>query len=61
MISEESSDAHSEDEAKDYGYVSGRCDVQDKKNGSPVIREPFGCTEMPASASYHSLENSCLH
>ncbi|XP_048549873.1 transcription initiation factor TFIID subunit 1-like [Triticum urartu] len=58
VISEESSDAHSEDEAKDYGYVSGRCDVQDKNNGSPVIREPFGCTEMPASASYHSPENS---
>ncbi|KAI4969555.1 hypothetical protein ZWY2020_000469 [Hordeum vulgare] len=55
VISEESSDTHSEDEAKDYGYVSRYCDVQSGNNGSP---EPFGYTEMPASASYHSPENS---
>uniref|UniRef100_A0A452XC77 Ubiquitin-like domain-containing protein n=1 Tax=Aegilops tauschii subsp. strangulata TaxID=200361 RepID=A0A452XC77_AEGTS len=55
VISEESSDTHSEDEANDYGYVSRYCDVQSRNNDSP---EPFGYTEMPASASYHSPENS---
>ncbi|VAI93220.1 unnamed protein product [Triticum turgidum subsp. durum] len=55
VISEESSDTHSEDEAKDYGYVSRYCDVQSRNNGSP---EPFGFTEMPASASCHSPGNS---
>ncbi|XP_003560349.1 transcription initiation factor TFIID subunit 1 isoform X2 [Brachypodium distachyon] len=58
IISEESGDTQEEEQAKDYGYVSGCYDVQSKNNDSPLITEPFGCTEMPASASYHSPENS---
>ncbi|XP_062229396.1 transcription initiation factor TFIID subunit 1-like isoform X2 [Phragmites australis] len=58
VISEESMDTHGEHQAKDYGQASGCCDVQSKIHGSPVIKEPFGCTEMPAPANYHSPENS---
>nr|XP_051203565.1 transcription initiation factor TFIID subunit 1 isoform X4 [Lolium perenne] len=63
VISEESADTQSKDTAKDYGYVSRCSDVQSKNNGSPMITEPvttqpFGCTEIPASASYHYPENS---
>ncbi|CAM0909223.1 unnamed protein product [Alopecurus aequalis] len=58
VISEESADTLSEDAAKDYGYASRCSDVQSKNNASPMITEPFGCTEIPASASYHSPKNS---
>ncbi|RCV22181.1 hypothetical protein SETIT_4G200100v2 [Setaria italica] len=56
--SEESVDTHGEDQAKDYGQASRCWDVQSKSNGSPVIEEPFGCTEMPAPANYHSPGNN---
>jgi transcription initiation factor TFIID subunit 1 len=63
VISEESADTQSKDTGKDYGNVSRCSDVQSKNNGSPMITEPvttepFGCTEIPASASYHYPENS---
>ncbi|KAK8455712.1 hypothetical protein SEVIR_4G209000v4 [Setaria viridis] len=56
--SEESVDTHGEDQGKDYGQASRCWDVQSKSNGSPVIEEPFGCTEMPAPANYHSPGNN---
>lgn len=56
--SEESVDTHGEDHGKDYGQASRCWDVQSKINGSPVIEEPFGCTEMPAPANYCSPGNS---
>ncbi|RLM56364.1 transcription initiation factor TFIID subunit 1-like [Panicum miliaceum] len=56
--SEDSVDRHSDDQGKDYGQVSRCWDVQSKSNGSPVIEEPFGCTEMPAPANCHSPGNN---
>jgi transcription initiation factor TFIID subunit 1 len=56
--SEESVDTHGEDQGKDYGQASRCWDLQSKSNGSPVIEEPFHCTEMPAPANYHSPGNN---
>ena len=56
--SEESVDTHRDDQGNDYGQVSRCWDVQSKSNGSPVIEEPFGCTEMPAPANYNSPGNN---
>ncbi|CAD6336096.1 unnamed protein product [Miscanthus lutarioriparius] len=52
--SEESVDTQGEDQGKDYGQVPRCWDVQSKSNGSPVIEETFGCTEMPAPDNYCS-------
>ncbi|KAF0902877.1 hypothetical protein E2562_019169 [Oryza meyeriana var. granulata] len=54
VISEESLDDHSEDQAKGYGY----CDVQSKFHSSSVMTDPSGCTEMPDSTNYYSPDNS---
>ncbi|KAL6873418.1 hypothetical protein ACP4OV_013500 [Aristida adscensionis] len=56
VMSEESVDSHGEDPSKDYGHVSWCSDVQ-SKIGSPVIKFPLGCKEMPASANYRSPRN----
>jgi transcription initiation factor TFIID subunit 1 len=43
--SEQSVDTHGEDQGKDYGRASRCWDLQRKSNCSPVIEEPFHCTE----------------
>ncbi|XP_062178664.1 transcription initiation factor TFIID subunit 1-like isoform X2 [Phragmites australis] len=58
VISEESVDTHGDDQAKDYGQASGCSDIQSKIHGSPVIKEPYGCTEMPAPANYRFPGNN---
>lgn len=59
-VSEESMDTHREEQGQDYDQTSGCCDVQSKIHDFSVIKEPFGCTEMPASANHLSPENSYL-
>ncbi|XP_006657187.1 transcription initiation factor TFIID subunit 1 isoform X2 [Oryza brachyantha] len=58
VISEESLDDHSKDQANGCGYVSRCCDVQSEFQHSSVVADPFGCIEMPDSTNYHSTENS---
>ncbi|KAL5226045.1 hypothetical protein ABZP36_012684 [Zizania latifolia] len=58
VISEESLDAHSEDQTNGYGYVSGCHDVQSKFHSFSIMAEPFGRTKMPDSTNYRSPENS---
>ncbi|TVU48820.1 hypothetical protein EJB05_00098 [Eragrostis curvula] len=60
VVSEESAGTHCEEQDQDYGQVSGSCDVQSKTHGFPVLKEPVGCTEMPAPANYLSPGNSYL-
>ncbi|KAL6847303.1 hypothetical protein ACP4OV_023156 [Aristida adscensionis] len=57
VISEETVDTYSEDQAKDCGHASKCCDVRSKVHGSAVILEPFGCTEIHDLANYYSPKN----
>ncbi|GJM97866.1 hypothetical protein PR202_ga14825 [Eleusine coracana subsp. coracana] len=60
VVSEEIMDTHSEEQDQDYGQAYGCCDVQSKIHGFPVIKKPYGCTEVPAPANYLSPGNSYL-
>ncbi|TVU08311.1 hypothetical protein EJB05_41711 [Eragrostis curvula] len=59
VVSEESADTHCEED-QEYGQASGCCDVQSKTHAFPVLKEPVGCTEMPAPANYLSPGNGYL-